>query len=351
MSQALALQGHSVVLHVRFEKFSSDILCHIAEEYGIDPLFKVKAWKIGSFKGSCYVYGVLSGFYAWFSRSSCAYCRSLPASVVTTLLGMQTIVELHQPLTSTQPAWFISLLRCVWKCSRKVRFITITQALKRFLESIYPECRMLIKVAPDAADEHPWDVRPIIFSQDDLKINVGYCGHLYSGKGVELILKLAPLCPWANFHVVGGTDSDLAKWKSFAGSSAISNLTWHGRVPHAEVPRFLSSFDVALLPMQYRVATSASNNSDIASWTSPLKLFEYMAAGLPIIASDLPVLREVLKHEVNSLLCDVHDPLSWRRELVRLRDSTNLRLRLGSKAKQEFLSRYSWSSRANQVLS
>ena len=159
------------------------------------------------------------------------------------------------------------------------------------------------------------------------------------------------MCPWANFHVVGGTDRDLAKWKSFSGSDAFSNLTWHGRVPHADVPRFLSSFDVALLPMQERVATSASNNSDIASWTSPLKLFEYMAAGLPIIASDLPVLREVLKHEVNSLLCDVHDPLSWQRELERLRDSTNLRLRLGSTAKQEFLARYSWSSRAKQVLS
>ena len=351
MSQALALQGHSVVLHVRSEKFSSDILFHIAEEYGIDPSFKVKAWKIGNFKGSCYIYGLLSGFYAWFSHSSCAYCRSLPASVVTSFLGIQTIVELHQPLTSTQPAWFIFLLRRVWKYSRKVRFIAITEALKNFLESIYPEFRMLIKVAPDAADEHPLDVHPFICLQDDRKINVGYCGHLYSGKGVELILKLAPLCPWANFHVVGGTDRDLAKWKSFSGSSAISNLTWHGRVPHADVPRFLSSFDVALLPMQHRVATSASNNSDIASWTSPLKLFEYMAAGLPIIASDLPVLREVLKHEVNSLLCDAHDPLSWRRELVRLRDSTNLRLKLGSKAKQEFLSRYSWSSRAKQVLS
>ena len=184
MSQALALQGHSVVLHVRSDKFSSDLLCRITEEYGIHPSFKVKAWKIGNFKGSCYIYGFLSGFYAWFSLSSCAYCRSLPASIVTSLLGIQTIIELHQPLTSTQPAWFISLLRCVWNFSRKVRFIAITEALKNFLESSYPECRMLIKVAPDAADEHPLDVRPFIFLQDDRKINVGYCGHLYSWKGV-----------------------------------------------------------------------------------------------------------------------------------------------------------------------
>ena len=66
MSQALALQGHSVVLHVRSEKFSSDILFHIAEEYGIDPSFKVKAWKIGNFKGSYYIYGLLSAFMLGF---------------------------------------------------------------------------------------------------------------------------------------------------------------------------------------------------------------------------------------------------------------------------------------------
>lgn len=350
MSQALALQGHSVILHVRAESFYSDLLCDIADEYGIRPLFKVRAWRIGRFKGSCYVYGVFCGLYAWFSRSSFAYCRSLPASIVTHCLGLTTVVELHQPLTSTQPAWFISLLLRVWQGSQKVRFITITVALKKYLESKYPECFMSIKVVPDAADEHPLNTRPFPFSQSDQQINVGYCGHLYPGKGVELILKLVPLCPWANFHIVGGTDHDLAKWKSFSDSDSFSNLTWHGRVPHADIPRFLSSFDVALLPMQFKVATSASNNSDIASWTSPLKMFEYMAAGLPIVASDLPVLREVLKHEVNSLLCEPNNPLSWRRQLERLRHCKNLRSRLGNTAKKEFLASYNWLSRARQIL-
>ena len=57
MSQALALQGHSVILHVRSESSYSDLLCDISDEYGIRPLFKVRAWRIGRFKGSCYVYG------------------------------------------------------------------------------------------------------------------------------------------------------------------------------------------------------------------------------------------------------------------------------------------------------
>ena len=336
MSQALATQGHQVVLHVRAGSFPSDCYHEIAREYGVHPLFKLKVWRIGEFKGSCYIYGFLSGIYAWFSGSSLAYCRSLPASVVAYSMGLKTIVELHQPLASTQPAWFVSLLLYVWGRSHKIRFVVITEALKNYLELKYPECHTMIKVAPDAADEHPAGARPLTFLKSDKQINVGYCGHLYPGKGVELILKLVPLCPWANFHVVGGTDHDLAKWKFIANSEMFSNLTWHGRVPHADVPCFLSSFDVALLPMQWRVATSASNNSDIASWTSPLKLFEYMAAGLPIVASDLPVLREVLKHEVNSLLCNALDPFSWQRQLERLRDCENLRLKLGVQQRKSF---------------
>lgn len=352
MSQAFAMQGHQVVLHVRSESklLASDLRCEIEREYGIFPLFEVKVWRIGHFKGSCYVYGIFSGFYAWFSGACVAYCRSLPASFVVHSLGVKTIVEFHQPLASTQPAWLVVLLRHAWRKSNRIRFIAITKALKNYLESKYPECRTLIKVAPDGADEHPSSARPFPFLRNNQQINIGYCGHLYPGKGVELILKLAPLCPWANFHIAGGTDRDLTKWKSVSDSGEFSNLIWHGRLPHAEIPRFLNSLDIALLPMQLRVATSASDSSDIASWTSPLKLFEYMAAGLPIIASDLPVLREVLKHEVNSLLCDVHNTSLWQQQLERLRDCKDLRLRLGRAAKEEFLASYSWLSRAKQVL-
>ncbi len=61
---------------------------------------------------------------------------------------------------------------------------------------------------------------------------------------------------------------------------------------------------------------------------SPLKLFEYMAHGLPIVSSDLPALREVLENESNALLCDPDDIVAWVSAIERLRSS--LQLRLGS---------------------
>jgi glycosyltransferase involved in cell wall biosynthesis len=83
---------------------------------------------------------------------------------------------------------------------------------------------------------------------------------------------------------------------------------------------------------------------------SPLKAFEYMAYGLPIIASDLPVLREILEHERNALLVDPQDLAAWERALRRLVQDRSLRMRLGRTARTTFLQKYTWEQRARKIV-
>jgi len=83
---------------------------------------------------------------------------------------------------------------------------------------------------------------------------------------------------------------------------------------------------------------------------SPLKIFEYMAAGKAMLCSDLPVLREVLIHEQTALLCDPENPEGWVRALKRLRDDVDLRKRLGKTARREFMAKYTWKTRAESIL-
>jgi len=83
---------------------------------------------------------------------------------------------------------------------------------------------------------------------------------------------------------------------------------------------------------------------------SPLKMFEYMAAGKPIIASDLPVLREVLAHEHNALLVPPQNLEAWLAAVRRLQDDEQLRQELGRTASREQASLYSWDARARTVL-
>ena len=121
-------------------------------------------------------------------------------------------------------------------------------------------------------------------------LKAGYVGHLYRGRGVELIAKLAERCSWAEFHVIGGMQKDIDEWRGRC--AGIANIVFHGFCPPAQVQSHMARLDVMLAPYQRRVATFGGGR-DTSQWMSPMKIFEYMAAGKPMIASDLPVLREI----------------------------------------------------------
>ena len=91
--------------------------------------------------------------------------------------------------------------------------------------------------------------------------------------------------------------------------------------------------------------------SNLANWMSPLKLFEYMAAGKPIICTDLPVLGEIVEDEKTALLCAANDLDCWAAAVTRLRDDKALRQRLGDAAVAEYRDRYSWQTRASRIFS
>lgn len=177
--------------------------------------------------------------------------------------------------------------------------------------------------------------------------HVGYIGHLYPGKGMETIAALAPLCPWATFHIVGGYSEDIEKWQ--VETKNLPNITFHGFQQQTALPGFLAAFDAVLAPYQRKVY-GHKGTSNLADWMSPLKLFEYMAAGKPILCSDLPVLREVLTDRRNGLLCTPEDIQAWQKALETLCDDFDLAQKLGRQAKQDFLEHYTWDARARSII-
>ena len=128
------------------------------------------------------------------------------------------------------------------------------------------------------------------------------------------------------------------------------NVTFHGFVTPAEADDYRLSFDVLIAPYQNKVAVNSTGSSDTAAWMSPLKIFEYMACARPIVCSDLPVLREVLSHGHNALLCSPADAGEWLGALERLRADPVLRQQLAANARADFEARYSWRGRARKVL-
>jgi glycosyltransferase involved in cell wall biosynthesis len=172
---------------------------------------------------------------------------------------------------------------------------------------------------------------------------IAYAGHLYAWKGVDLLLEAIAAVPDIRALIVGGheKESDLSRLRALAARLGIdSRVTFTGPVLPSHVPSHLVRADILALP---NPASAISTHA-----TSPLKLFEYMAARRAIVASDLPSIREVLTNDVHALLVAPGDAGALAGAIRRLSEDPELRERLAAAA-QAAVAEYSWSRRAERL--
>ncbi|MEZ5977097.1 MAG: glycosyltransferase family 4 protein [Planctomycetota bacterium] len=168
---------------------------------------------------------------------------------------------------------------------------------------------------------------------------VVYTGSLLDWKGVDVLLDAAERMPQARFVVVGGDDARIAELRR---GRELANVRFTGFRPPSEVLHHLWAADVAVVPNRSRPAISSR-------YTSPLKVFEAMAAGVPIVASDLPSLRDVLEHGRTGWLVPADDPDALARGLGTVLSDQALRVKLATRARIE-VTRHAWESRARRIL-
>ena len=181
------------------------------------------------------------------------------------------------------------------------------------------------------------------------RVTVGYAGHLYQGRGIDVIMDAAQRMPQVRFEIIGGEPGDVAYWRERVTAGELTNVNLAGFIPNRDLPRALLKTDILVMPYQKRVAISG-NAGNTVSFMSPMKMFEFMATGKPVIASDLPVLREVLVDRVNCLLVPCDDPQAWVDAIDVLVRHPDLARSLGQKARQDVENKYSWTSRALAIL-
>lgn len=278
-------------------------------------------------------------------RPDVVYARHAVAAYACAIARLTVIFEAHRPAAHLKRSERWALRRLV-QHPRLRTLVAISGALRAQFANDWPGPRAPMLVAHDGAD--PARAAPAEHaSRAGAGMQVGYIGNLFPGRGVDLVIDLARRCPEAVFHIVGGADADLAYWRPRA---ALQNLHLHGYLPHPEAQKMLQDFDVVLAPYGERVAVHGDPSADISAYFSPLKLFEYMAAGKPIVCSDVAVLQEVVEPERTALVCRRDDAEDWACALRRLAAEPELRRRLGAAAREEFTRRYTWEARARHVL-
>ena len=131
-----------------------------------------------------------------------------------------------------------------------------------------------------------------------------------------------------------------AKLRESAG--ALANLRIDGFQPPERVALYLAAADLGLAPNRSQPAISSK-------YTSPLKVFEAMAAGLPLVASDLPSLRDILTHDRDGWLVAPDDARALAEGVQRLVADPDLRRRLGSTLAQRSAD-HTWDARAARLV-
>ncbi len=298
MCESFARQGAEVELVVpwRFNPIKEDSF----EYYGIEKNFKitklfsfdlVKLGKIG-FLIQALSFAKCAFWYALFKKADVVYSRDELSLFYLSFFKKNLFWESHDGRFN------FLIKRVLLKCKG---IISISQGLKDFYitKGITPG---KILVAPDGVDLKEFDI-PI--SKEEARNELGlllnkkiilYIGsfYLYDWKGIDVLLEAAKL--FSNeylFLLVGGNIKEIKKVKDKYKSE---NILLVGHRPHRYMPYYLKSADVLVLP-------NKKSNEISEKYTSPLKLFEYMASGRPIVASDLLSIREVLNQE-NAVLVE-----------------------------------------------
>jgi len=270
------------------------------------------------------------------------YAWPLQSAVLGLLSGKPSLLELHDfPAGRFGPFW----LRLFLIFPGRKRCLPITEALRCALH--LPEEQTVI--APDGVDiERYRDLPDADSARRQLNLpeapTVLCTGHLYEGRGADMFLKLARKFPQAEFVWVGGRPADVEAWKGRATN--LANVTFTGFVPNERIPLYQSAADVLLMPYGRAVSTSSGGNT--AEICSPMKMFEYMAAGRAILTSDLPVLREVLD-ETKAVFSPLEQVEAWEAALGGLLADPQRRQALGQRARSA-VEQYSWVKRAQRVL-
>jgi glycosyltransferase involved in cell wall biosynthesis len=174
----------------------------------------------------------------------------------------------------------------------------------------------------------------------------GYTGHLYAGRGIGLILELARRNPDLRFVLAGGNPAAVEDWRMRAEQYGLSNVALLGFVPNERLPLVQAACEVLLMPYERHIAVSGGG--DTSETASPMKVFEYMAAGRPVLSSDLPIVRELLNEET-AVLLPPEDSESWNSALRRLRDDPGRRAGLAARASRA-VEAHTWTARARRAL-
>lgn len=344
--EAMAQTGATVLLLVprRRNPIAEDPFTYygVQKNFNIQKIFCVNLLALGVFPWlgfliESFFFTCAALFFVWREKPDVVYTRDALPALFFPYAHRNVFYEIHSLPSASDP-----VQRAIWKHPRGL--VVISQGIKDELVERGIHASKIF-VARDGVDIERFlikrsktDCRDELVLPQDKRLIV-YTGHLYAWKGASVLARAAPLLPSEVLvFLVGGTAEDVQRFREEYRSP---HLTIVGHRPSSEMPLWGRAADLLILPNSGKEKISTH-------YTSPLKLFEYMASGTPMIVSDLPSMREVLDDH-DALFCPPDDPEALAKKIqeglahLTERQARSAELRERSK-------RYSWSERGRIII-
>jgi len=347
-------------------------VCHALKQCGADVRLWVPKFQTTSWDELAALYGLQEEFpVEWLSfrkalkqydfcwraveeakkwGAEVLYTWALQSAVFAQRRMLTTVMEFHDfPMGKIGPLLFKQYIQH----QQKTLSLTTTTALAHGLEKRYGFSfqQGSLQIAPNGTDPQryanlpsPSEARRQLGLEEN--VTVGFTGHFYRGRGVDLLLEIAINLPQVSFLWVGGKEEHVKPWREELKNRKINNVTMTGFIPNQQLPLYQAACDILVMP--YGKKISGSSGGDIARVINPMKMFDYMASGRAIIASEIPVFHEVLS-EQTALFCPPDDSQAWGNAIRQLAKNKALREKLAHNASQ-LSQQYSWAARAGKSL-
>ncbi|MDM9379256.1 glycosyltransferase family 4 protein [Chlorogloeopsis sp. ULAP01] len=170
---------------------------------------------------------------------------------------------------------------------------------------------------------------------------VVYAGALRKFKGIDVLIDVALEMSNIQFVCAGGNETEVKNYQQLAQEKQVSNITFLGYILHEDLPSLLQAADVLAHPHCW---------GEAATFTSPLKLFDYFASGTPIVATEIPSLMEFKNTQAIAAWCEPDNPTKFAASLRQVLENYPRKIE-GYANSIEFVKQFSWENRAAKILS
>jgi len=326
----------------------------VRENYGIDSQkINVISYHSSFNRAMNLRIAILSIFYMFTHPSpDMIISRNLYASFFLAVIFRKRIFfETHQ-----LEFGFKRFLQMLIVRSKKTTTIVISKELLRFLKKHIWTDEFDHMILHDAARD---DLEPInetrrrelldeVNPEQNWKTICSYFGAIHFGRGVEVIHAMAKLRPEVLFLIYGGTKKECNKINQ---DLEINNLVHYPHIPYHHALERMQIADILLMPYQRKLGVGIDGKgANTSDWMSPMKMFDYLASGVPIISSDLKPLREVLEHKRNSMLSDPIDVNAWLLSLDALMADREFSNGIAKNAYLDYKANYTWTLRSRSII-